>query len=160
MDYLLGVNDEARQGALRFSLESNEALFLTPKTRKAIPPLVDLPRLLSATQRLLEDEESAADLRLLLAPGSSLGGARPKASVRDRDGSLAIAKFAQKGDEFNRVVWEAVALTLAKQAGIQVPSWRLETILGQPVLITKRFDRRHEQRIPFLFWHEYAGRTR
>ena len=65
----------------------------------------------------LSDTDSDEDLRLLLAPGSSLGGARPKASVRDRDGHLAIAKFPNKADEVNTVLWEAVALTLAAQGG-------------------------------------------
>ena len=150
VDYLLGVNDEVRQGALRFSLEPNDALFLTPKNKMAIPPLVYLPKLLSATERFIEHDESANDLKLLLAPASSLGGARPKASVREQDGSLAIAKFPRKDDEFNIVLWEAVALTLAKNAGIKVPLWRLETILKKPVLIIKRFDRDNKQRIPFL----------
>lgn len=150
IDYLLGVNDEVRQGALRFSLEPNEAVFLAPKDKTAIPPLVYLPKLLSATEHFIAHTESEDDLRILLVPGSSLGGARPKASVRDQDGSLAIAKFPRGDDEFNVVIWEAVALTLAKNAGISVPSWRLETILKKPVLITKRFDRNNEQRIPFL----------
>lgn len=150
IDYLLGVNDESRQGALRFSAPVQPETYLTPKNKIVIPPLIELPKLLSATERFIEDEETAEDLRLLLAPGSSLGGARPKASVRDRDGSLAIAKFPRKDDDHNVVVWEAVALELAKQAGINVPEWRLETILGKPVLIIKRFDRKAEQRVPFL----------
>jgi serine/threonine-protein kinase HipA len=150
IDYLLGVNDEARQGALRFSVSPDEHIFLTPKEKTSIPPLVDLSRLLSATERVITDHESSEDLRLLLAPGSSLGGARPKASILDRDGSLAIAKFPRCDDEFNIVVWEAVALTLAKNAGIRVPSYRLETILGKSVLILKRFDREEGNRIPFL----------
>lgn len=150
IDYLLGVNDEARQGALRFSIAPNETMFLTPKDKTSIPPLMELPKLLSATERFIEHDESAEDLKLLLAPGSSLGGARPKASVRDKDGSLAIAKFPRKDDDFNIVLWEAVALTLAKNAGITVPSWRLETILKKPVLIIKRFDRFNGERIPFL----------
>jgi serine/threonine-protein kinase HipA len=150
VDYLLGVNDEARQGALRFSLESDENIFLAPKDKTAIPPLVYLPKLLSATERFIDDDENTEDLKLLLAPGSSLGGARPKASVRDQDGGLAIAKFSRKDDEFNVVVWEAVALILAQNAGMNVPSWRLETVLEKPVLILKRFDRSHDQRIPFL----------
>ena len=112
--------------------------------------LIDLPNLLSAAERFIEDNESAADLKLLLAPGSSLGGARPKASVRDKDGSLAIAKFSRKDDEFNVVIWETVALTLAKKAGIKVSLYRLETILEKPVLIIKRFDRKDRERIPFL----------
>jgi len=148
-DYLLGVNDEARQGALRFSEEVNGP-FLSPHDRASIPPLIDLPRLLSASERFLNDDETAEDLRLLLAPGSSLGGARPKASVRDRDGSLAIAKFPRKDDDYNVVVWEAVALTLAAKAGIQVPEWRLESITDKPVLIIRRFDRMDGQRVPFL----------
>jgi len=150
IDYLLGVNDEARQGALRFSVEPFDTVFLKPKDKAAIPPLIYLPKLLLATERFISDDESAEDLKLLLAPGSSLGGARPKASVRDKDGSLAIAKFPRKDDEFNVVLWEAVALTLSKNAGIKVPLWRLETILKKPVLIIKRFDRNDGQRIPFL----------
>ena len=150
IDFLLGVNDEARQGALRFSLEPNADVFLAPPNKTAIPPLISLPKLLCATERFIEDNETTEDLRLLLAPGSSLGGARPKASVRDYDGSLAIAKFPRKDDEFNVVAWEATALALAKNAGIKVPTWRLETILDKQVLIIKRFDRDNGQRIPFL----------
>jgi len=150
IDYLLGVNDEVRQGALRFSVLPEEKVFLAPKQKASIPPLVDLPKLLSAAERFTADNESEADLKLLLAPGSSLGGARPKASVRDKDGSLAIAKFPKKDDEFNIVVWEAVTLTLAKKAGIKASSHRLETILGKPVLIIGRFDRKDRQRRPFL----------
>lgn len=148
-DFLLGVNDEARQGALRFS-DTQDGPFLAPKGPRAIPPLVELPRLLSATERFLDEEEDAEDLRLLLAPGSSLGGARPKASVRDKDGHLAIAKFPRKDDEYNVVVWEAVALALAGKAGLTIPSWRIEFITDKPVLIIRRFDRAGESRIPFL----------
>jgi serine/threonine-protein kinase HipA len=112
--------------------------------------LIELPRLLSATERVLADSDTDEDLRLLLAPGSSLGGARPKASVRDRDGSLVIAKFPHKGDEINTVLWEAVALTLAAKAGVPVPEWRLETAAEKPVLLSRRFDRAGRTRIPFL----------
>ena len=150
IDYLLGVNDEARHGALRFSVSPDENVFLSPNKKTSIPPLVDLPKLLSATERFMADNESSEDLKLLLAPGSSLGGARPKASVRDKDGSLAIAKFSKKDDLFNIVVWEAVTLTLAKQAGIKVPLYRLETICEKSVLIINRFDRNGAERIPFL----------
>lgn len=148
-DFLLGVNDEARQGALRFS-DTPDGSFLAPKGQRTIPPLVDLPKLLSATERFLADEENAEDLRILLAPGSSLGGARPKASVRDTDGHLSIAKFPRKDDDYNVVVWEAVALVLAEKAGLSVPKWRLETVMDKPVLIIRRFDRAGERRIPFL----------
>ncbi|MCE3045210.1 type II toxin-antitoxin system HipA family toxin [Legionella sp. 16cNR16C] len=148
-DYLLGVNDEARQGALRFSL-ADGGPYLAPKNKESIPPLISLPKLLSATERYLDDDETAEDLKILLAPGSSLGGARPKASVRDKDGHLAIAKFPKKDDEFNVVVWEAVALTLAEKAGIKTTEWRLEPIMDKPVLLLRRFDRQSAQRVPFL----------
>ncbi len=148
-DYLLGVNDEARQGALRFSLDDDDS-YLMPKDKKNIPPLMDLPKLLCATERYLNDDETTEDLNILLAPGSSLGGARPKASVRDKDGHLAIAKFGKQDDEFNVVVWEAIALCLAEQSGINTANWRLETIMDKPVLILRRFDRYEGKRVPFL----------
>jgi serine/threonine-protein kinase HipA len=149
IDYLLMVDDEARQGALRFA-EREGGPFLTEQATTKIPPLIELPRLLSAAEHVVNDTDSDEDLRLLLAPGSSLGGARPKASVRDRDGHLLIAKFPNKGDEVNTVLWEAVALTLAASAGIPVPSWRLESVAGKPVLLLRRFDREQGTRLPFL----------
>jgi serine/threonine-protein kinase HipA len=149
IDYLLMVDDGARQGALRFA-EREGGPFLAGYSAAKIPPLVELPRLLSAADHVLSDTDTDEDLRLLLAPGSSLGGARPKASVRDRDGHLAIAKFPSKGDEVNTVLWEAVALTLAARAGIVVPKWRLEAVAGKPVLLLRRFDRERGLRIPFL----------
>jgi len=147
IDYLLLVDDEARQGALRFA-EREGGPFLAEHGPTKIPPLIELPRLLSAAERVLSDTESDEDLRLLLAPGSSLGGARPKASVRDRDGHLLIAKLPNKGDEVNTVLWEAVALTLAAKAVI--PAWRLETVADRPVLLLRRFDREEGTRVPFL----------
>jgi serine/threonine-protein kinase HipA len=105
--------------------------------------------LLAAAERVGSDSESEEDLLLLLAPGSSLGGARPKASVRDRDGTLAIAKFPDEGDEIDAVRWEALALTLASRAGIEVPSWRVE-MATRPILLLRRFDRAGGVRIPFL----------
>jgi serine/threonine-protein kinase HipA len=149
IDYLLMVNDETRQGALRFAAEE-AGPFLAANAPTKIPPLIELPRLLSAAEHVMSDSETDEDLRLLLAPGSSLGGARPKASVRDRDGQLAIAKFPNKGDEINTVLWEAVALSLAEKAGIPVPAWRLETIAEKSVLLLRRFDRAEGMRLPFL----------
>jgi serine/threonine-protein kinase HipA len=149
IDFLLMVNDEARQGALRFASRP-EGPFLATAESQTIPPLVDLPRLLAAAERVIDEDEGDEDLRLLFAPGSSLGGARPKASVRDRDGRLAIAKFPHKEDEWRTVAWEATALALAKEAGIEVPEFRLENIAGKDVLIVSRFDRRGTERIPFL----------
>ncbi|MDC0413310.1 type II toxin-antitoxin system HipA family toxin [Pelagibacteraceae bacterium] len=148
IDFLLRVNDFTREGALRFSLEKNGP-FLANNS-PSIPPLLELPKLLSATERLANEKDTAEDLRLLLAPGSSLGGARPKASVLDKRDQLAIAKFPHQEDENNTVLWEALALTLAHQAKIPVPKWRIENVAGKSVLISHRFDRVGKKRIPFL----------
>lgn len=149
IDYLVMVDDEARQGALRFAAREGGP-FLAEHGPTKIPPLIELPRLVSAAEHVVSDTDSDEDLRLLLAPGSSLGGARPKASVRDRDGHLAIAKFPNKGDEVNTVLWEAVALTLAAKAGIPVSAWRLKNVAGKPILLLRRFDREDGTRLPFL----------
>jgi serine/threonine-protein kinase HipA len=149
IDYLLRVDDGARQGALRFKL-AEEGPFLAAPGPTRIPPLIELPRLLLASERVLDSTDTEDDLRILLVPGSSLGGARPKASVVDRDGSLAIAKLPRKEDEISTVRWEAVALALAGKAGVSVPQWRLESAAGKPVLVLRRFDRLGSVRVPFL----------
>lgn len=149
IDYLLLVDDQTRAGALRFKAEEGGP-FLRKSEAERVPPLVDLPRLLSAAQRVIDEDETDEDLRLLLAPGSSLGGARPKASVREQDGRLAIAKFPRKDDEVSTVLWEAVALNLAEKSGINVASGRVEKVGKKPVLVLQRFDREGVQRIPFL----------
>ncbi len=148
-DVLLMVDDEARQGALRFA-ETEGGPFLRAGRGTRIPPLIELPRLLAAAKHMEDDEETAEELELLLAPGSSLGGARPKASVRDRDGGLCLAKFPQKQDEIKVELWEAVALRLAARAGIPVPESRVEMVAGQAVLLLRRFDRSRRGRVPFL----------
>lgn len=149
IDFLLMVDDEGRQGALRFKKEE-QGPFLTTYDKNHIPPLLSVGKLLTAASHVMQDSDTEEDLRLLLAPGSSLGGARPKSSVRDKDGHLAIAKFPRKDDEINIIAWEAVALSLANKAGIQVPEWRLETVAHQQILLSRRFDRRKNIRIPFL----------
>ncbi|MDT8444563.1 MAG: type II toxin-antitoxin system HipA family toxin [Desulfuromonadales bacterium] len=158
IDYLLNVNDEARQGALRFKLHT-DGPFLANTDAMPIPPLVDLPRLLSAAEHVAGDADTDEDLRLLLAPGSSLGGARPKASVTDGDDHLTIAKFPHKDDEIDIVRWEAVALRLAEDAGILVPQWRLENVGSRPVLLLRRFDRAGQMRTPFLSAMSMLGAT-
>jgi len=110
--------------------------------------LVALARLLAATEQVEKDQETDEDLRILLAPGSSLGGARPKASIRDTAGHLAIAKFPHQQDEVNVVLWEAVALSLAAHAGIRVPDCQIAEVDRKQVLVARRFDRAAETRIP------------
>ncbi len=148
-DYLLLVDDETRQGALRFA-EKEGGPFLHRVVDHRTPPLIELPALLAASEHVYDEVETAADLRLLLAPGSSLGGARPKASVRDRDGELAIAKFPHHSDLISTVLWEAVALRLASAAGINAAIGRVERVAGRPVFLLRRFDREGTTRRPFL----------
>jgi serine/threonine-protein kinase HipA len=149
IDFLLMVDDEVRQGALRFALRP-EGPFLAPADENRIPPVVNLPRLLAATERVADETDTDDDLRLLMAPGSSLGGARPKAAARECDGQLAIAKFPQRNDETDVELWEALSLKLARQAGITVPDSRIESVSGRNVLVVRRFDREGANRISFL----------
>ena len=147
-DYLLGVTDETRLGALRFR-RVDEVDFLAP-TRTGVPALVDLGRLLQSTERILRDEDTDEDLQLIFAPGSSLGGARPKASVIDQHGRLSIAKFPKETDEYSIEMWEEIALRLAERAGILTAGHELLNIAGKAVLLSRRFDRSEGRRIPFL----------
>ena len=157
-DVLLLVDDEARQGGLRFSLEATGPFLAEPGSTR-IPPLVELPRLLAGAERVAGEAEDDDDIRLLLGPGSSLGGARPKASVRDTDGGLRIAKFPHPQDEVDVVLWEGIALALAGESGIDVPDRRIETVAGKRVLIVRRFDRRAGRRVPFLSAMSMLGAT-
>lgn len=149
IDYLLGVTDEIRPGALRFSRMPNGP-FLAQSDDTGAPPLVNLPRLLTAADRVQLKKDSDADLRLLLAPGASLGGARPKASVRDSKGTLFVAKFSSPSDDVHVVRWEAVTLALAQAARLEVPNWRLTPVGTRDVLLSQRFDRQESKRVPFV----------
>lgn len=148
LDYLLGVSDVSRQGALRFTALSGGPFLAAGGA--GVPPLLRLPRLLAAADHVDEGEGGEEDLRLLLAPGSSLGGARPKASVRDDEGALTIAKFSRISDEWPVVEWEAVALRLAREAGVDAAPAQLLRVGDRQVLLTRRFDRRGEMRVPYL----------
>jgi len=148
LDYLLGVSDVSRLGALRFRNVGGE-LFQSPSSA-GVPGVVDLGRLLQVTERILRDEETDEDLQLIFAPGSSLGGARPKASVIDQHGRLSIAKFPKEADDYGVEIWESVALTLAKRAAIRTPESELIRVAGRPVLLSRRFDRSDGTRVPFL----------
>ena len=157
-DYLLLVDDETRMGALRFAAQEGGP-FLREAADHRTPPLIELPALLAASEHVYDEEESEEDLRLLLAPGSSLGGARPKASVRDRDGQLAIAKFPHHSDRIQTVLWEAVAFRLAASAGVQTATARVEWAADRPVFLLRRFDREGTARRPFLSAMSMLGAT-
>jgi serine/threonine-protein kinase HipA len=149
IDYLLGVRDQLRQGALRFRTPT-KGIYLA-EDHRGVPHLTDLQRLLAAAEQLERDQETDEDLQLLLEGGSSLGGARPKAHVLDAQGQLSIAKFpAPANDKWDVIRWEAVALTLARAAGLRVPQFRLHQIAGRPVLIVHRFDRDSGGRIGYV----------
>jgi serine/threonine-protein kinase HipA len=149
IDYLLGVRDDLRQGALRFR-DSETGTYLAQET-VGVPHLLELPKLLSAADRLERGEASEDELQTLLRGGSSLGGARPKAHVLDAAGRIAIAKFhSPAGDEWDVIRWEAVALTLARAAGVSVPQWTLHPVDGKPVLIVDRFDRNDGLRVGYV----------
>lgn len=148
IDLLLGVRDDMRQGALRFRRPGEEVFLADEET--GVPHLIELPELLGASGAMERDEASEEELRTLLRGGSSLGGARPKAHVIDGAGRAAIAKFPSTADGHDVIRWEAVALTLARAAGIDVPDWRLKLIDDKPVLIVRRFDREGERRLGYV----------
>lgn len=145
LDYLLGVSDVTRQGALRFTL--GEGLpFEYPGT--TVPRLVSLPDLMRAAESVdLEDDQDA--LMTLLAAGSgSLGGARPKAAVAD-GGDLFIAKFPARTDTWDVMGLEATALQLAAAAGVEIAVHRLVRVGDRRTLLVKRFDRQGGARIGY-----------
>jgi serine/threonine-protein kinase HipA len=149
IDYLLGVRDDLRQGALRFR-DPGAPTYLADE-RAGVPQPVDLPKLLDAADRLERDEANETELQTLLRGGSSLGGARPKAHVLDGTTRVAIAKFpSPASDDWDVMRWEAVALELARAAGIVVPHSRLHLIDGKAVLIVDRFDREDGQRVGYV----------
>jgi len=151
VDYLLGVFDETRMGGLRFSVNEGGP-FLSDDKELATPPWTTLRKLESASLAFEKNEDGMEEkwLKQLLAPGSSLGGARPKASVSAPDGSLWIAKFPSKHDDTNVGAWEMVVHDLAMMCGLDVPEAKLENFskTGSTFLI-KRFDRDGEKRIHF-----------
>lgn len=147
-DFLLGVHDETRLGALRFRAPDGEA-FIDSDNQFAAPPITSLPELQTASlqfERHVDEEEHPEYerwLAQLFAPGTSLGGARPKASVRDEAGALCIAKFPSRQDMRDIGAWELVAHRLAARAGINVPSARPLRMPDSPytTFVARRFDR-------------------
>lgn len=149
-DYLLGVYDETRMGGIRFKTDL-DGEFLSCDRETAAPPWTTL-RTLEEASRQFENDESLNEkwLNQLLRPGSSLGGARPKATVTDTEGQLWIAKFPSKNDENNTGAWEKVASDLARLCGLNVPESKVEKFskYGSTFLV-KRFDRDKKKRIHF-----------
>jgi serine/threonine-protein kinase HipA len=148
VDYLLGVSDVSRLGALRFRQVGTE--IFQSASSVGVPPVLELGRLLAITDRVLRDQETDEDLAIILAPGSSLGGARPKASVIDQQGRLCIAKFPKETDEYSVELWESIALVLAKRAGITTPEHEIVRVAKRPIMLSRRFDRVSQTRVPFL----------
>lgn len=150
-DLLLGVYDKARMGGLRFKTDL-EGQFLSEDKEFTTPPWTSLRELEQASISFENEDSGLSEkwLKQLLAPGSSLGGARPKASVMAPDGTLWIAKFPSKHDDFNSGAWEMVVHDLAKMCGLNVPKAKVEKFskLGTTFLV-KRFDRDGVRRIHF-----------
>lgn len=151
IDFLLGVLDDSRMGALRFKLDP-DGPFLDNSQHFPVPAWAEL-RVLQHGAELLEsdrEEDVQQGLALLLAPGSSLGGARPKANILDEEGHPWIAKFPAKNDVIDQGAWEFLAYRLALLAGIEVPPAQLLHVTGRfRTYVTRRFDRQEGARIHF-----------
>ncbi len=145
-DYLLGVHDTYRIGAIRLKREP-DGPFVDDQLDCAAPPVARIRQLEAASLAIERDEgNNDADvdawLRMLIAPGGSLGGARPKASVVDTDGSLWIAKFPSTRDRHDLGAWEMITLSLAKAARLRVPSGKIMRLGSQyRTFLIQRFDR-------------------
>lgn len=152
IDYLLGVYDESRMGALRFKTEL-DGPFLDDNDKTPTPPWTSIRELQEAAKHIENDDgndEVKKWLAILMAPGSSLGGARPKANILDENNELWIAKFPSKNDTIDKAAWEYLAYQLAVKAGIHMAPSRVEKIAGNfNTFFTKRFDREEGYRIHF-----------
>lgn len=150
-DYLLGVYDVTRMGGIRFKTDK-EGVFLADDRENMVPPWTTLRTLEEASRKFERDEGGLSEkwLNQLIAPGSSLGGARPKATVADTRGELWIAKFPSKNDENDTGAWEMVVHDLARMCRLNVPEAKLEKFskFGSTFLV-KRFDRAGKKRIHF-----------
>jgi len=153
-DYLLGVHDKYRMGALRFKLDFNGD-FLDNNKLLAAPPIASLRKLEHAVSQLeiagdIDDADYLKWLNMLISPGSSLGGARPKSCVIDADGNLWIAKFPSAHDDYDIGAWEYVVYRLAIDAGINMPECQLDKFNSRHhTFLTRRFDRTPTSRLHF-----------
>ncbi len=163
-DYLLGVFDAHRMGAIRFKMEL-DGPFLNDNKEFSSPPWVKLRELEQASLKLEEDgiEDSPEYLKwlnMLISPGSSLGGARPKASVIDDEGGLWIAKFPSRKDNVDIGVWEMLAYQMAQNCGVKMSKCRIQKFSSEHhTFMTKRFDREAGQRIHFSSAMTSLGKT-
>ena len=158
-DFLLGISDAGRLGGLRFK-ESPDGAFVSE--HKDIPKITDIRRLEHAAAMYEDPKELMQEkwVRDLLDPGSSLGGARPKASVADIDGSLWIAKFPSRHDFTDVGAWEQVSYRLARLCGLTVPdSKTMELTEGRHTFLTRRFDRTGKDRIHFMSFMTALGES-
>lgn len=153
LDYLLAVDDFSRMGALRIREVADNAPFLAgqPGGQHEIPPVIKLDELGQSIANLeRQNPMTAAALKRLRQIGSALGGARPKCSVIDTDGSLLLAKFTSRYDTYNVERAEVLTLNLAQQCGLNAPSARLDVSDGLPVALIRRFDRNSNGRVPYI----------
>jgi len=161
-DFLLGVQDCTRMGALRFS-RPGEKIFLAAEARSA-PPVARIAELQMIALELTRKKQADTDklrewLQVLVAPGSSLGGARPKANLIDEAGNLWIAKFPAADDDYDLALWEKLLNDLARQCGIRVPDSRLiRAGGGYHTFLVKRFDRHGDKRRFFASAMTMLGR--
>jgi serine/threonine-protein kinase HipA len=151
LDYLCAVDDFSRIGALRLRNEKGDFLRTVVQGRQAAAPLLELEPIFEASRAVERSQESAQDLRYLLGKGTSLGGMRPKCTVLDNDGTLALGKFPSVKDERSITRGEVLALRLAKLAGIETSNARIVMVKGTPIAVISRFDRSRDQgRIAYL----------
>jgi serine/threonine-protein kinase HipA len=151
LDFLLAVDDESRIGALRFRDEDGAFQGTSSHGSRRTPPLLELGQLIASSRAVELSQETAADLEYLRGRGTSLGGLRPKCSVRDDDGHLAIAKFPSASDERAVTKGEVLALELARRAGIDAAPARIVMSDDVPVTLVRRFDRTADgRRLPYV----------
>lgn len=151
LDYLCAVDDFSRIGALRLRDAKRRYLRTAEPGQRATPPLLELEKMLAASRAVEMSTETAEDLNYLIGKGTSLGGMRPKCSLLDDDGALALGKFPSVTDERSVTRGEVLALQLARLAGIDVAPSRIAVVQGVPVAVIRRFDRTADgARIPYL----------
>lgn len=151
LDYLCAVDDFSRMGALRLRDAHGAYLESVPAGRRATPPMLELEQMLSSSRAVELGKETAQDLAYLRGKGTSLGGMRPKCSILDEEGHLALGKFPSVQDERNVTRAEVLALKLAGLAGINSAKAHVSVVQGAPVAVIRRFDRTPDDaRIPYM----------